>query len=606
VPVAREPRTLSFDFGALGAEEEPQFRRPRAWLAAAFATGPMVAVTLWVVARGEHLQRPAAAAAYWGYLIAASMLIGLYWWHRRPASRFGPLLVLFGVLVWVVSWQGAQASLPFAAGVLVEGPTFILTIYLFLAFPMGRLEPQVARWLMYAVVFAVVAFFLPWALFSPVIAGGGPLTSCVPNCPPNSLQIATAPQLVEVAGKLETYIALIVVPCVIVVYARRLLTASRPQRRALLAVAVTSLLFLPAYWVANFAAWILHVEPALVRTLQWGIVATRVLLPIGFLIALLQARGFAARAQQALLEQLAARPSPERWRDAVAGALDDPTLRLGYHDPMSGRFRDAAGDTLPTPGLGDPRVWVTIGQDGQAVAAMAADETLAEDPELVRATASATLVAVENGALEGELRASQSRIREAGQAERERIGRDLHDSAQQRLIALRIRLTLLGEQLGAPEDRAALERLGEEVDHTLHELRDIANGVTPAVLADRGVGPALEAVARRSPIRISVYDSGIGRPPEAVEAAVYYSCLECLQNAAKHAGPDAFVAIHLARDEAHVNFSIEDNGAGFEPGQVRRGSGLANLQDRVTALGGHVRIEAHAGAGTRVSGAVPV
>src|SRR3954449_5240745 len=203
---------------------------------------PMVASTLWFGTHSEHLQRPVAAAVYWSYLIVTSVAVGLYWWHRRPASRFGPLLVLFGVAVWVASWQGANAPLLFDLGVLAEGPFFVLTVYLFLAFPMGRLDPPAARWLMAALIAGVLAFFLPWALFSPVIAGGGPLTACAPGCPPNALQIGTAPRLVEIAGKAETYVALAVVACVIAVFGRRLLTASRPQRRALLAVGITSLL----------------------------------------------------------------------------------------------------------------------------------------------------------------------------------------------------------------------------------------------------------------------------------------------------------------------------------------------------------------------------
>src|SRR5690242_7941751 len=104
----------------------------------------MVVTTLWLGSRSEHLQRPMAAALYWSYLTAASIAVGLYWWHRRPASRFGPLLVLFGAGVWVVSWQAANAPLAFDIGVLAEGPFFILTIYLFLAFPMGRIEPPAA------------------------------------------------------------------------------------------------------------------------------------------------------------------------------------------------------------------------------------------------------------------------------------------------------------------------------------------------------------------------------------------------------------------------------------------------------------------------------
>jgi signal transduction histidine kinase len=161
----------------------------------------------------------------------------------------------------------------------------------------------------------------------------------------------------------------------------------------------------------------------------------------------LQADRFAAKAQRTLLESLAARPSPEQWRDKIAAVLDDASLRLGYRDPATGRFAEADGSELLPPPRVARAVWVPVDRDDQPVAAMVIDETLAEDPELVRAATSATLLGVENGALEGELRASHARILEAGVAERQRIERDLHDSAQQRLVALRIHLTLAGEQL---------------------------------------------------------------------------------------------------------------------------------------------------------------
>jgi signal transduction histidine kinase len=597
------PRTLVLDFG--GPAAAPPHARARWHAVAALAIVPMVAITLWLGSTSNHLQRPMAAAVYWSYLVAAPMTIGLLWSRRRPASRFGPLLVLFGALVWVASWQAADAPLLFDIGVLAEGPFFILTFYLFLAFPMGRLEPPAARWLMWALVAGVLAFFLPWALFSPVIAGGGPLTGCAPDCPPNALQIASAPKLVEVTGKAETYAALAVCVGVLVVYGWRLLTASRPQRRALMAVAVTSLLFLPAYFVTNFAAWVLYVDPATVKTLQWGIVVTRVLLPLGFLIALLQAGGFAARALQTLVERLAARPSPERWRQFVAEALDDPTARLGYRDPTRREFREPDGSTLTLQAAQRGRAWVRIDTHGQAVAAMELDETLTENPELVRAAASATLVAVENGALEGELRASNSRVRDAKLAERERIGRDLHDSAQQRLIALRIHLMILGEQLGQSEEREVVDRLGDEVDQTIDELRDLVNGAPPALLADRGVGAALEAVARAAPVRVSVYDDGLGRRPEHLETTIYYCCVECVQNAAKHAGPQALVTIRLEAVDGRVSFSVEDDGVGFDPAAVRRGTGLLNLAGRVREAGGDIRVESRQGQGTRVRGELP-
>jgi signal transduction histidine kinase len=571
----------------------------------ASAIVPMVAVTVTLALTSEHLQRPVAAALYWSYLIAASMAIGLYWWVRRPASRFGALLIAFGILVWVMSWQGSGASLVFDLGVLVEAPGWLLTIYLFLAFPMGRVEPRAARWLMAALAVGVMAFFLPWFLFSPVVAGGGPLTRCAPNCPENVLQIGSDASVAEVAGKAETYVGLTLTAAVFVVYLVRLLSASRPQRRALLAVAVTSLLFLPAFFALNFAAWVLMIEDtATLDALAWGIVGTRILLPLGFLIALLQAEHFAARALRVLLERLAARPTPEQWRDTIAGALDDRSLRLGFHDPATGSFREPSGAQLTPPAPEAGRAWVPVDRD-HPVAAMVIDETLTEDPELVAAAASATLLAVENGALEGELQASRARILEAGHAERRRIERDLHDSAQQRLVALRIHLALVGEQLDRAQERAMLDDLGGEVEQAIDELRDLARGVYPQLLGELGLGGALEAVARHSAIPVSITDVGLARHSQALETTVYFCCLECLQNAAKHAGPGASVAITLGEREGRLSFAVADDGVGFDPVSVEHGLGLTNLHERVAAVGGSLRIDSRPGHGTHITGELP-
>ena len=567
---------------------------------------PMVAVTMTLGLTSDHLQRPLDAALYWSYLTAASMAVGLLWWHRRPASRFGPLLVAYGTLNWVMSWQGANAPLPFALGVLAEAPYFVFTIYLFLAFPMGRLEEPVTRWLMAALVLGVLAFFVPWALFSPVIAGGGPLTGCAPDCPANALQIGSAPTVVEVAGKAETYVALALTTAVLVIYLWRFQRASAPRRRALGAVAVTSLLYLPAYLVFTFSAWVLELDPGTLLTLAWAIVFARVLHPLGFLIALVQADHFAGIALRTMLERLAVRPTPEQWRDTVAVALGDRDLRLGYRDTAAGRFREPDGDELAPPPPDSGRAWVSIDRGHEPVAAMVLDETLAEDPELVRAAVMATLVAIENGALEGELRASRARLLEASQAERERIQRELHDSAQQRLLALRIHLTLAGEKLEHREDRAVLQRLDDEVELAIQELRGVAHGSVPPILRAQGLGPALQEVAQRSPMPVRVETDGVGRQPEALESAVYFCCLEGLQNVAKHAGRGAWTTVQLTQLDGHVIFSISDDGVGFDPGAVERGAGLTNLADRVGALGGSLRIDSAPGRGTCVVGDVPV
>jgi signal transduction histidine kinase len=600
--VAAVPRALIPTLSRISVGVAPRARQR----AVGVAVVPMVAVTVWLALTSEHLQRPVASALYFAYLTAAPMVIGLYWWVCRPASRFGPLLVAIGVLAWIISWQFSDWPLLFNLGVLVEGLFFWLTFYLFLAFPMGRLEPAAARWLMAALALGVVGFFLPWALFSPVIAGGGPLTQCAPNCPENVLQLGSAPGLVEVAGKAETYAALTIAVGVLVVYVMRLAAASRPRRRALTAVAVTSLLFLPAYFAFNFSAWVLHLDQATLDVLAWNIVGARILLPLGFLIALLQAQRFAARALQRMLERLATRPTPEEWRETIAVTLDDATLRLGYYDPETKAFLQSNRTRLTPPRAGSGQTWVPVHRDDRAVAAMVIDEALAEDPELVRAAASATLLAVENGDLEGELRASRARILEAGNAERRRIERDLHDSTQQRLVSLRIHLTLAGEQLDGSEERAMLERLGADVDVAIEELRAVAHGIYPPVLGERGVGAAIRGVARTSAMPVRIADEWRSRRSEAVETTVYFCCLECLQNAAKHAGRGASATVRLFEVDGHAGFSVEDDGAGFDPGAVEPGNGLTNLADRIAAVGGTLTIDSARKRGTRVTAHIPV
>ena len=236
---------------------------------------------------------------------------------------------------------------------------------------------------------------------------------------------------------------------------------------------------------------------------------------------------------------------------------------------------------------------------------MVIDETLAEDPELVRAAATATLVAVENGALEGELRDSQARVLKAGEEERLRIRRDLHDSAQQRLLALRIHLMLAGERIESPRDRALLEDLDVEVQQTLEDLRTVADHGAPRRLREDGPAIALEVAAAHSGMPVAVNVDGLTRQPEMVESTIYFCCLESLQNAAKHAGPEASVAIELVQHDGHVTFTVEDDGNGFDPRTSERGSGLSNLAHRVSAIGGTLEIEAVPGQGVRITGRLP-
>jgi signal transduction histidine kinase len=572
--------------------------------AAVLAILALASVSVVLAATSDHVEHPTAAALYYGYLVAASLLVGLYWYLRRPSSTFGLLLGSFGLTTWVVSWQSSDWPLAFDIGVLAEGVFFVLTFYLFLAFPTGRLQTRGNRLLIAFMIVAALAFFVPWALLTPVIAGGGPLAGCAPACPAYVLQVASSPAAVEFLGRWETYCMLAVVIAVLGVYWRRVMTASRPQRRALIAVAASSLLFLPIFFIYHFSSAILEADPATLEPMAWALVGIRVILPLGFLVALFQAELFAGAIRGRLLEQLLRRPSPQQWREAIAIALDDPPVRIAFWDPAAERYREADGTDLEPPEPDSGRSTVEASRNGQPVAAMVIDDALAEDPELVRAATSATLLAVENGNLEGELRASQNRIREVGAAERKRIESNLHDSAQQRLIALRINLELTSERMQGPE-RLEIQRFGEELDHALEEVRAASSGALPPALLHDGVATALRSLAGSAAMAVEVEDRGFGRRSELVETTAFYCCAEALQNATKHAGPGASATVQLSQSGPWVHFSVEDDGAGFDPGSVTRGQGLDNMSDRVAAAGGSLAIDSTPGAGTSVVGRLP-
>ena len=402
-----------------------------------------------------------------------------------------------------------------------------------------------------------------------------------------------------------TYVGLAVVAGIAAVWIRRFRAATRPQRRTLVQVAASSLLLVPSLFVFYFSVLVIGVGESTFDALSWLLVGMWILFPLGFAIALVQADLFAGQAFRQLLSELANRPTPGGWHAIVAEALDDPSLRLGYWDPDAGHFRDAAGGELAQPPERSGRQWLEVTRDGMPVAALDTDDALAENPELVDAAASATLLAVETGRLEGQLRASQARALAAADAERRRIGRDLHDTAQQRLVALRVHLSLAGEQL-PPEEQPIVEQLERELDEALDELQSVARGIYPQVLAQYGLAAALRSAVQTAAIPVSITDEGLRRHSCAVELAVYFCCLEALQNAAKHAGPGASASIWLSDADGELRFRVEDDGQGFEPARVDRGTGLTNLADRLSAVGGAIRIDSTAGRGTCVAGQIPV
>jgi signal transduction histidine kinase len=213
---------------------------------------------------------------------------------------------------------------------------------------------------------------------------------------------------------------------------------------------------------------------------------------------------------------------------------------------------------------------------------------------------------IESAKLERELRRARVRALDAIDLERDRIQRDLHDGAQQRLVSVRIHLGLLAEDAASGEQRAAMDELGRDLDAALADIRAVTSEGSPEQLHRNGVVQSIRSAAAHAPITVRIEARNVGRYPAHIERGLYFCCLEALQNAVKHAGPGAAVRIRLIGEPNRVLFSVDDSGVGFDPSRAQNGLGLLHLADRVDVLGGVVTIDSHPGLGTRIHGEIPV
>jgi signal transduction histidine kinase len=341
-----------------------------------------------------------------------------------------------------------------------------------------------------------------------------------------------------------------------------------------------------------------------VQITAWSLALSAPAIAIAFLFAILRRELYAGRALERLAEWVPAVPDRTTLRRVLAEAFDDPTLQIAL---------PADGPEVPKPGPG--QTVTEVRDDGRVVAVVTHDAALRASPRVLDAGLGLVGIVLENQRLTAEaetatLEVGRSRARIAASAERERrrIERDLHDGAQQRLVAIRIELEL-AEELVQRDPAAGVARLREledEVDEALEELRSLAHGVYPPLLADRGLAEALETVAARSAIAVEVEASAIGRYVPEVESAVYFCVLEALQNVLKHAVGARRVAVRLdGANRTELRFSVRDDGEGAGPGGIRAGDGITNMRDRLAAVGGEVAVTSMRAVGTTVRGRVP-
>jgi signal transduction histidine kinase len=587
------------------------------WETAVAVVAVMSAIlAFWLTLRANFLRYPAWLSVQKADFILGPIGVGLYWMHRRPGNRFGLLLMVLGLFGIPYVLESSTDPTLFRIGVLTEFPLFLMITIVILAFPSGRLGGR-PEWLVIVVLVGQLALVTVLFAFPPHVPGFT-ISNCRFVCPGDTATAsAYSPGSWFIRHHVVAALPVVVSLATAGVIAWRFVTGTPPRRRALAIGAPVALLFLlvEAAYRGLFVFAPNGLAPSarpIQDVLQWADAATRSFVWYGFLFALVAAELFAARVLRDVVRGSLGRPSLRDLEGMLRGPLGDPGLRLGFWRPSTGDWVGHDGAVLEPPRPG--QVLTEVDRDGRPAAAIVHDSQLAEDPELLQAAGAAVLLAQENAELDAawkeslsELADSRARLVSVGDRERRKLERDLHDGAQQRLVAASINLSLAGELVDSNRElRARVADACSEVEEALAELRELAHGLYPQALGRWGLARALQLLAARDAKRLEVVDACDGRFSSEVEAAVYYCCMEAVQNAFKHAGSDARVSIRLYTEADQLHLDVRDNGPGFDVSAAHDGVGLQNMQDRLGAVGGGVEIVSEPTRGTLVAATAPV
>ena len=534
-------------------------------------------------------------------VIGLSFLVaGIAAWVRWPASRLGLLFTIAGYL-YLVPYILVNLANPvaFTIGNLGQGIYTAAVAHLGLAWPTGRLRSRFERGVVIAEYVTAVGFSLAAAVFwNPAFVG------CDAGCPANVLLAGDGSRAtLNAINTASGLVGLVLTGIVLTLIIRHWRSARGWSRRAMV----------PLVWLACAvgAEQILTGDalglplPSLV---SFGLAPLVMLAgPVLFVIAAVRARTAGGALGTAIVD-LGSGASPDRLREALARALGDSTLQLAFRRPDGAGYLDTAGRAVEVDWPDPERAVMLVA--GSDEAALVYDQGLELEPQLVRLTAAAAGMALEHSRLQAEVqaqleqvRASRARIVEAGDAERRRLERDLHDGAQQRLVTLSLALGMARDRAAAdPELESLIESASKEAREALTELRELARGIHPAVLTETGLAGAIQALVERSPVATTITAVPGGRFPAAIEATAYFVVSEALANVAKHAMAGS-AEVRICQRPGRLVVEVSDDGAGGA--RPEGGSGLRGLADRVASVGGVLRVDSPAGCGTRLEADLP-
>lgn len=572
-----------------------------------------VAVVTWALAGTPARTRDVALPVF--VLGAGAMFsLGLVDMARGHDGRFARALIVSGVLWSLSALAASDHSIAHSVGQVSQWCVVLAIAYLLLSYPSGRLADRTARDVFAAGACLVALLFLP-----TVLVGQLPHPSlwspCTSACPANAFSLThTTPTVIaDVVIPLREVLAVALFSVIAALLIRRARSAERllgQLHAPVVALAVSVAVMFAVY----FPLRALAPDSGALSVVGWIFVLFLPAIGLACGTGRMYRRIHTANVLEHVARSLADSSTPADVRASLADALQDPSLRIVHSFPGdSSAWVDETGQPVLLD-QAPPSQRITQISSGNWRIAMLHDPVLADDPALLMSAGSYALATMENQSLTDELdgalhdlAASRASRLTAEQDTRQKIERDLHDGAQQRLVALRMKVGLAATTLEGrdPAGAETLHELEHEIDATIDEIRSLASGIYPPLLARAGLGDALRAAALAAALPTTVSANRIGRYATEVETTVYFSCSEALQNAAKHAGSATLVTISVWENRA-LHFEVRDDGIGFDVPTTPWGKGLTNLSDRLAAVGGTIRLESTPGQGTVLGGSIPL
>jgi signal transduction histidine kinase len=554
-------------------------------------------------ANTTSVRAAASVVAAW-----ASLAAGVVIWSRRPGNWLGPLMVATCFALLARQLRYSRDALAFTVFFALGELGYALIAHSALAYPSGRVRERSERRFL-AVTYATVVAF-PLAIL--LVHDEGVRLRYFDSYPRESL-LLISPQD-GLAGFLQdsyTVLAYGALAALLIVLVARRLRRATPRARWVLTPVLVGVVVAALWALYNTVVAFSTGPPGFVAHYTfWWQIAGLIALPVALFFGLIRSR--LAHADVGDLVLRLEKTPPGGIRDALAEAVHDPTLEVVFWLPERSEYVDADGRSVELPRDGHDRAVTRLDHDDdEPLAALVHDPTLRYEPELIDAAAAAARLALENARLQAEVQAQLAKVKEsrarivaAGDEQRRRIERDLHDGAQQRLVALALELKSAERRLegGAdPDVERLLSSAAEEVQVAVEELRQLAGGIHPGILTQGGLVVALAALASKAPLPVSV-DAELHRLEPELEATAYFVAAEGLTNVAKHAHASS-ASLHACVDKGKLVIEVADDGVGGAA--PNGGTGLRGLADRVEAQGGQLRIESPSGGGTRIIGEIP-